>query len=118
MALIEGVPEQAAALEALAAVGGPEAFRSVSQMIVKGVVPGPTLAVAARVASQLGVVFSTDIVLRLLRHSNPLVRAPAWFCVRAGHEVGAALIELLGDLDREGSTAAGCALGANRESGG
>jgi hypothetical protein len=106
-----GVPEQAAALEALAAIGGPEASRSVSRMIVKGVIQGPTLAVAATVASQLGVVFPTDIALRLLRHSSPLVRAPACFCVRAGHEVGAALIGLLGDLDRDVSTAAACALG-------
>jgi hypothetical protein len=106
-----GVPEQAAALEALAAIGGPEASRSVSQMIGKGIVQGPTLAAAATVASQLGVIFPTDIALRLLRHSNPLVRAPACFCVRTGHEVVAALIELLGDLDREVSTAATCALG-------
>jgi hypothetical protein len=106
-----GVPEQAAALEALAAIGGPEASRSVSQMIGKGIVQGPTLAAAATVASQLGVIFPTDIALRLLRHSNPLVRAPACFCVRAGHEVVAALIELLGDLDREVSTAAACSLG-------
>ena len=32
------VPEQVAALEALGAIGGPEASRSVSQMIVKGMV--------------------------------------------------------------------------------
>ena len=40
------VREQVAALEALGAIGGPEASRSVSQMIVKGIVQGPNLAAA------------------------------------------------------------------------
>jgi hypothetical protein len=92
------VPEQAAALDALAAIGGPNASRSVSQMIIKGVVQGPTLAVAASAASQLGAIFPPDVALLLLRHSNPSVRASACVCVRAG-------------LDREVSTAAACALG-------
>jgi HEAT repeat protein len=105
------VPEQAAALEALAAIGGPEASRSVGQMIVKGIVQGPTLAVAATAASQLGVLFPTDVALLLLRHSNPSVRASVCNCVRVGHDIVATLIELLGDLDREVSTAAACALG-------
>lgn len=105
------VPEQAAALDALAAIGGPNASRSVSQMIIKGVVQGPTLAVAASAASQLGAIFPPDVALLLLRHSNPSVRASACVCVRAGRDIVAALIELLNDLDREVSTAAACALG-------
>ena len=105
------VPEQAAALEALAAIGGPDASRSVGQMIAKGIVQGPTLAVAATAASQLGVIFPPDVALMLLRHSNPSVRASACGCVRAGRDIVATLIELLGDLDREVSTAAACALG-------
>lgn len=105
------VPEQADALDALAAIGGPEASRSVAQMIVKEIVQGPTLAVAATVASRLGVIFPTDIALALLRHSNPLVRAPACSCARPAYEIVATLIELLGDLDREVATAAACALG-------
>jgi HEAT repeats len=105
------VPEQVAALEALGVIGGAEASRSIVQMIVKGIVQGPTLAAAMNAASRLGVTFPTDVALALLRHSNPLVRAPACNCVRAGHEIGASLIELLGDLDCEVSTAAACALG-------
>jgi hypothetical protein len=66
-----GVPEQAAALEALGAIGGPEAWRVVVQLIVKRIVQGPTLVVATTVASQLGVIFPTDIALALLRDSNP-----------------------------------------------
>ncbi len=49
------VPEQAAALEALACIGGPDASRSVGHLIAKGIVQGPTLAVAATAASTLGV---------------------------------------------------------------
>ena len=95
------VPEQAAALEALAAIGGPEAARSVAQMIVKEIVQGPTLAVAVSAASQLGVKFPHLFALRLLRHSDPAVRAPACDCVRAGPEIVAALSDLLDDGDRE-----------------
>ena len=105
------VPEQAAALEALAAIGGPDASRSVGQMIARGIVQGPTLAVAASAALQLGVVFPPDVALMLLRHSNPSVRAPACGCVRAAPATVATLVELLGDLDDEVSTAAACALG-------
>ena len=104
-------PEQAAALEALATIGGPDASRSVGQMIAKGIVQGQTLAVAVAAASQLGVIFPPDVALMLLRHSNPSVRASACGCVRAGRDIVATLIELLGDLDREVSTAAACALG-------
>lgn len=106
-----GVPEQAAALEALGVIGGREAAQAVIQMIMKGIVQGPTLVVAMTVASQLGVVFSANIALALLRHANPLVRAPACNCVRAGHEIVATLIAMLRDPDRDVSTAAACALG-------
>jgi hypothetical protein len=78
------VPEQVAALEALGAIGGPEASRSVSQMIVKGIVQGPNLAAAATAASRLRVVLPPDVALPLLRHANPSVRAAACACVRAG----------------------------------
>ena len=106
-----GVPEQAAALGALGVIGGPEASRAVVQLIVKRIVQGPTLVVATTVASQLGVIFPTDIALALLRDSNPAVRALACACVRAGQEVVAILIALLDDPDGEVSAAAACALG-------
>ena len=62
-----GIPEQAAAVEALGVIGGPEASRAVVQLIVKRIVQGPTLVVATTVASQLGVIFPTDIALAFLR---------------------------------------------------
>ena len=105
------VAEQAAALEALAAIGGPDASRSVGQMIAKGIVQGPTLAVAVTAASQLGVIFPPGVALMLLRHSIPSVRASACSCVRAGRDIAATLVDLLRDLDPEVSTAAACALG-------
>jgi len=105
------VPEQVAALEALGAIGGPEASRSVSQMIVKGIVLGPNLAAAVIAASRLGVIFPPDFALPLLRHEDPSVRVAACSCVRAGGDVVATLIELLTDLDGEVATAAACALG-------
>ena len=61
-----GVPEQAAALEALGVIGGLEASRAVAQLIVKRIVQGPTLVVATTVASELGVIFPTDITLAFL----------------------------------------------------
>ncbi len=106
-----GVPEQAAALEALGVIGGPEASRAVVQLIVKRIVQGPTLVVATTVASQLGVIFPTDVALAFLRDSNPSVRALACACVRAGYEVVATLIAMLDDPDGEVSAAAACALG-------
>jgi len=105
------VPEQAVALEALGVIGGSEAYRVVVRLIVTGVVQGPTLVVAVTVASRLGVIFPTDTALALLRHPDPLVRAPACSCVRAAHEIIATLIAMLGDRDGDVAIAAACALG-------
>jgi len=106
------VPEQIAALEALGAIGGPEASRSISQMIAKGTVQGPNLAAAIIAASRLGVKLAPDVALPLLRHAEPFVRAAACACVRAGGDIVATLIELLTDLNGEAATAAACALGS------
>ena len=78
-----GIPEQAAALEALGVIGGPEASRAVVQLIVRRIVQGPTLVVATTVASQLGVIFPTDIALAFLRIRIPrFARLPAPASVR------------------------------------
>ena len=68
-------------------------------MIVKEIVQGPTLAVAATVASRLGVIFQPTSRWRSCDIRNPLVRAPACSCARPAYEIVATLIELLGDLD-------------------
>ena len=63
LAISDGV---SAALEALGAIGGPEASRSIRQMIVKGIVQGPNLAAALIAASRLGVKLNPDVALPLL----------------------------------------------------
>jgi len=70
-----------------------------------------TFQSATSVASQLGIIFPTDIALAFLRDSNPSVRALTCACVRAGYEVVATLIAMLDDPDGEVSAAAACALG-------
>jgi hypothetical protein len=77
------VPEQAAALQALAAIGGREAAQAVSQLIVRGVVQGPTLNLAASTAARIGSTLPTDVLRSLLRHPDP-GSAPAFVAARAG----------------------------------
>ena len=48
------VPEQAAAIEALALISGREAAQAVSQLIVRGVVQGPALNLAVKTAARIG----------------------------------------------------------------
>jgi hypothetical protein len=105
------VPEQIATLDALGAIGGPEASRSVRQMIVKGIVQGPNLVAALIAASRPDVKLNPDVALPFLRHAEPSVRAAACACVRAGGDIVATLIELLTDLNGEVGIAAACALG-------
>ena len=105
------VPEQEAALDALASIGGADAAAAVSQAIRKGFVAGPTLAAAARAAARLRVAPPPDLLLAWLRHAEPSVRAAACVCARPGGEVVATLTSLLADLDREVAISAACALG-------
>src|SRR6516162_2084243 len=62
------VPEQAAALEALAAIGGREAAQAVAEMIARAVVQGPTLNLAVSTAAQIGSALPPDVLRSLLRH--------------------------------------------------
>lgn len=105
------LPEQVAALEALAAIGGPQAAHSVARIIDRGWVQGPTLASAVAVAAQLGSPLPADIVLALLRHADPTVRCGACRLARSGPDVITTLCDLLGDLHRDVCIEAACALG-------
>ncbi len=105
------VPEQIAALEALAAIGGAEARGAVAWMIAKAVVIGPTLTVALDVAARLGAIVPPQLVAGLLRHDDPMMRANACRCARPGPAAIPLLLELLTDLTRDVRTAAACALG-------
>ena len=103
--------EQIAALEALAAIGGPEAARSVERIIGRRWVQGPTLAVAVAAAVRLRSHLPANIVLALLRHGDPAVRGDACRLARPAPEVIATLADLLGDLHRDVCIEAACALG-------
>lgn len=105
------LPEQIAALEGLALIGGIAATRTVTRMLVEQVVQGPGLVVAVAVAARLGVGLPPACALPLLRDPEPRVRAAACRCARSNPDVVAVLIELLGDLHAEVSRAAACALG-------
>ena len=105
------LPEQIAALDALAAIGGQEAARSVARIIGRGWVQGPTLASAVAAAVRLGSHLPADIVAALLRHTDPAIRRDTSRLARRGPEVTAILVDLLGDLNRDVCMEAACALG-------
>jgi hypothetical protein len=102
--------EQIAALEALTTIGGEQAAESVARIIVRGWVQGPTLANAVAAAARLRCRLPTDVVLPLLRHAEPVIRADACRLSRAGPDVVATLVDLLGDLHADVSLEAACAL--------
>lgn len=68
------VPEQAAALEALAAIGGSGAARVGARLIAHGTVQGAALRKAVRIAMELGATLPQETVLALLRHPDADVR--------------------------------------------
>ena len=102
------VPEQVAALDALAQIGGAAAANAVLRILSKNVVLGPTLATAVAAAVRLGIVLPEGKALILLRHADPLVRAYACRCAPFRP---ATVAELLDDLNVNVATAAACALG-------
>jgi len=108
--LAHPLPEQRAALDALAAIGGPDAAASVAHIITRGWVQGPTLRHAVAAAAQLRSRLPADIVLPLLRHAEPAIRADACRLARGGPDVVATLVDLLGDLHPNVALEAACAL--------
>lgn len=104
------VPEQVAALEALAATGGTDAARAVALLITRAVVQGPTLRVAVAAAAGLGSELPVPAVLDLLRHAAPDVRADACRCGRPSPDLVPVLIDLLDDLHASVGAAAAFAL--------
>ncbi|HUH86285.1 MAG TPA: HEAT repeat domain-containing protein [Stellaceae bacterium] len=105
------VPEQVAALEALAAIGGGESARVVARSIARGVVQGPTLAVALGAAATLGGALSAEILRPLLGHANPAIRAEACRCAGSRFALAADLVARLEDRDARVARAAACTLG-------
>jgi HEAT repeat protein len=105
------IPEQAAVLHALAAIGTREATATVTRIIAKAVVQGPTLKVAVRVAGSIGCRFPAEVSIPLLHHADPVVRADACRCARPAPEIIPVLLDLLDDLNEGVVVAAACALG-------
>jgi hypothetical protein len=105
------IPEQVASLEALATIGGREAAAVVERVIAKGMVQGPTLKIAVAAAAGLAANLPCDVVLVLLRHPDPGLRADACRCVRVWPEAVPVLLDLLDDLHVEVRTAAAFSLG-------
>ena len=104
------LPEQVAAFDALAAIGGVEAAQSVARIIARSWVQGPTLTAAVAAAARLRSRLSADLVAALMRHPEPAVRADACRLVRSAGAAIGTLIDLLDDLHREVGIEAACAL--------
>jgi HEAT repeat protein len=105
------VPEQAAALQALAVISGRDAAQAVSQLIVRGVVQGPALNLAVSTAARIGSALPADVLRSLLRHPDPAVRASVCGCARRRPELIFVMIDLLEDLNQGVAKSAACALG-------
>jgi hypothetical protein len=105
------VPEQSAALRALAEIGSRDAAQAVSLLIGRGVVRGPTLGLAVTVAAQLHATLPVDVLRSLLRHGDPNIRANACRCACRRPELIALMIDLLDDLNHAVARSAACALG-------
>jgi hypothetical protein len=105
------IPEQAAAIEALVAVGGRAAAEVVGRLLARRAIEGPGLELALDAAARLRTHLREDIVIGFLRHDNPVIRAAAARCAPIWPKLAPILSELIDDLHREVSIAAACALG-------
>jgi hypothetical protein len=105
------IPEQAAALNALHAIGTRTAAQAVAEAIERGWVEGPTLTVAALCAGRLHANLSSDTIAMLLQHPDPSVRVAGCRCARPYPVITALLGELMVDPRRPVAEAAACALG-------
>lgn len=109
--LERAIPEQVAALEALALIGGSKAAGTVGRLIAKEVFQGPTRKVAVDVVARLGSALPVGTVLGLLRDADPKVRANACRCAGPWPAVLQELLDLFDDADSNVRAAAACALG-------
>ena len=105
------VPEQVAALTALAEIGGGEAGQAVARLIARRMVQGPTLAIALAAAVRLKLALPAETALPLLGDADPAVRADACRCLPRRPALVPALVALLADRHEPVRTAAACALG-------
>jgi hypothetical protein len=109
--LEHGVPEQAASLQALSAIGGADAKAAVHRILTGEVVADPGQRDAVRAAAALRCVLPEPIAGALLRHADPTIRAQACRCVPRTAQVATLLTSLLHDLNPGVATEAAKALG-------
>jgi HEAT repeat protein len=109
--LEQTVPEQVAALDALALIGGSASARTVARLIAKHIVQGPTRKIAVDVAARLESALPVETVLALLNDADPKVRADACRCAPPWPAVLQVLLDLADDGDSDVRVAAACALG-------
>jgi len=104
------VPEQTAALEALAEISGGEAAGAVRRILVEKIVQGSGLKSALKAAARLGVGLPVKVIVSLLRHEAPEIRAGGCRCARSPAVIPL-LLGLLDDPDHVVAREAACALG-------
>jgi hypothetical protein len=105
------VPEQAAAIDALAQIAGADAAQALARLIARRTVQGPCLQRAVSAAARLGAKLPAGSVMGLLRNDDPAIRADACRFAQASPVVVAQLRDLLDDLQRPVRMAAACTLG-------
>jgi len=105
-------PEQRAALDALARIGGAEAAAAVGRMLEQGVFGPPIMGHALDVAWRLRAPVPAKRVRDSLHAADPDERVAACRCARTTHRLGAELRKLLTDPFPDVARSAACALGA------
>jgi HEAT repeats len=105
------VPEQAAAIDALAQIAGADAAQALARLIARRTVQGPCLQRTVGAAARLGAKLPAGTVMELLRHDDPQIRADACRFAQASPDMVAQLRDLLDDFQRPVRMAAACALG-------
>ena len=105
------VPEQAAAIDALAQIGGAGAAQVLARLIARRTVQGPSLQRAVGAAARLGAKLPGGTVMELLRNDDPAIRADACRFAQRSPDMVVQLRELLDDFQRPVQMAAACALG-------
>lgn len=109
--LERAIPEQIAALEAFALIGGSETTHTVGRLIARDVFQGPTRKLAVGVAARLRCALPVETVLAFLWDADPKVRADACRCAVPQPAVLRMLLDLVHDEDGDVRVAAACALG-------
>lgn len=109
--LRHAIPEQIAALQALAEIGGAGAVAAVRRIVTAEVVASPGQREAVRAAATLRCLLPEATAAALLAHADPEIRAQACRCAPRAARVAALLVSLLEDLNPGVAIAAAKALG-------